>query len=490
MLKTLKTLVLLATISCGYTSNLNSINNLNNITNNNNIINNNLDNVISNNIESKNIESNTNKFLGKKRTSKKLVKKKNNAYKYLFNDYDNKYFRAVNGPVEVSNPKYKQFMKRLYDMFHHCLHELFFHYYNDNDGIKEIQPSKNIRVGTNKLKDIAEIFDEFKFADENSYVFANNNVANLNKYIKKHKNVLKDGIPFYNFYMNYLENHIDKLYYQTTNALRKSIDNHEQIDKQVEIINESHRILDDVLWEFINQIHIREDFYVKEDFGAKKYCLDECNEYKKYYCILNKIEDEVDTYYEIYLDNYLAEFNCYKYNIQDGLDDVHDNLAIDSLENLINNINDGTQNIIIDTTNDEELKRNNQELFDDLLENLDVEHYTEVIDCKDFLINGRKDITIKQYLTELIPNLDVLRDITQEKIQYQMENEYVVIFDDSLHCYNEIIRNVLNNIEEQCKKNEWLCKRLSIMSTFIDISRLCYEDYDTSFWKKHELRYD
>ena len=500
MLKTLKTLVLLTTISCGYTSSLNTQSNLdlNNQNLNSILNNNNLDNITINEFDSNNKTSNTNKFLGKKRLSKKFVKKKktNNAYKYLFNDENNEYFTFENYHAETSNPEYKQLMENLHDTFINCLHILCSNLYiNEDENTEYLTLLTEIRVDIGEVQSIAKIFDGFKFQDEKKYTLANNNISNLNKYItEKYKlhnthanNIL---ISFHDFYVYYVYNQVNKLYYQTANALKKSISNNDRTNKQIEIVSEFIRVLGNVT-ETISGNILNQEYYVPvagERFFAKisncyqlKFGDSKLESIEKYKHVLDWINNKVEDCGNYILLEKQREFSCIKKGFREQFNDMHANGIKYYLDELINNISD-YQNIKIDTTNNEELKNDNKEYFDDLLDRLNIENDIKVLNCKDFLINGRNDITIQQYLNEFASNFDILQSITDKKIQYQIEHEHTITFAKSVRCYENIIKNVFNNIKEQCKENDQLHSKLYDLLINIDYEThiLRCDDYSDS----------
>lgn len=497
MIKSLKFLLLLATISCGYTSNINQ-NNLPEIDTNNNSINNLMQN---NNIN--NNEQNNNTHLNKKLKSKKVKNKiKNNAYKYLFsNDNDNRYFQFPDDPAEVSNPEYEQFMENLYDLFHDCLYELFHEYnttYREDIDHKVINRLKQIKVNLNQVAKVAKLFN-FKFSDMNNCVFANNNISNLTKYIAHNRHeITKNGISFYNLYVEYLYNHIIKLYNQTTHALQKSINNHEQIDKQVQIVNEFCNTLNSVLYEIRGQIEYIE-YRIPEEkkYNSNSKSKDKDNTHKLLSKISNDMEecseseDKYGTYmYEdllMWVDYYIGicidlklkqrikEFNWYNKDFQKQFDNLHNDLIKVWLKELSES--NESQNSSINTMDNQKLVNSNLQLFDDLLSGLNINNNNDVEQCKEFFVNGRKDVTIQKYLTELVDKLDILRSITDEKIKYQIAHEHTITYGKSVFCYESIIENILSYIREQLGENNELYEELMEISSDInhEMFVLCYK---------------
>ena len=467
MLKISKFLVLLTTISCGYTSNLKNQSNLNNITNNYSTINNNVDNsIFSNEVNNNNDTLNTNKYLGKK-MAREVIEEENNAYKYLFTDKHNEYFSFDNTHVEPSNPEYKQLMENLYDMFNDCLDELFNRMYHDEKEDTELLNTLNeITVDKELIKEIATEFDSFKFSDKENYVLANNNLSNLDKYIENNKSIDEKGVSFCDFYICYVYNHISKLYYQTAIAVKKSIDNNEQISKQSEIINEFGRVLDGVLDIISVRIEEKQLLHFNNELNMEKY---------------NDVLDDMYTRMDIcrspILHNKIREFNYDNEKFLKQFNYIHNDVIKYDLNELIGNI-DNYKPIKIDTKHSEQLKSENEELFNNLLNGLNIGNQSFVKTCKNFLINGRYDISIKQYLMKLLINIDILKYITVQKIKYQIEHEHIITIENSVLCYKFIIKNIFENIKEQYQENKELYDTLFNMLCYMnnELCELCYCD--------------
>ena len=468
MLKSLKFLVLLTTVSYGYTSDLNNI--INNNLDNYYIINDNNTNYVVNNNTEQN--SNNNKYLGKKKLFKVHKPKQNNAYKYLFSDDSKgKYFKDELQPSNISNPEYKQFMESVYDMFDLCLYDLFENVYGvDLERKYDIDRLESVNIPIQDLMTIAKLFDSFKFGDNKNHILANNSVDNLNKYIanqQSKRKKTKNTVSIYKSYKYYLRNHIIKLYYQTINALKKSIENHEPTNNQVEIVNESGEILTNVLdivsGQLFEEQNNIEDLIFKEKSNQKKEQLKQID-----YSILEDLSGAA-FYYCVTCKKMLQEFNYYNADLQGEFDDIHLQDIINSLNEIINI--DKTQNIVINKIDDNNIIDSNKKYFDKLLENLNIDNDCDVQACKNFLINGKDNLVLKEYLIELIKHLNILKNITDKKIKYQIEHEHKFTFDTSIYYNFKIMINIFKYLSKECKQEQILSTKLGEFEKVLELEK-------------------
>lgn len=68
----------------------------------------------------------------------------------------------------------------------------------------------------------------------------------------------------------------------------------------------------------------------------------------------------------------------------------------------------------------------------ELLDGLYIIDKNQIQSCVNFFINEHNNLTINEYLNQLIDNLNILKKITDDKINYQIENKYKFTFKDSI----------------------------------------------------------
>ena len=469
MLKTLKFLVLLATVSCGYTSDLNNIskdnnsngkficNIINNFCNNNcniinDIINNNNIN-ITNKLGNSNsyILNNINNVLTKKNdinnkifSTKKRKREQYNSYKETINNnnkdnnnkeledtkkyynnlfgnnYNNSYYYESIKQYINNNEKSNDYITDAYKMFaifaKNVKHTIYDYHFNN-------ECKDNINLVLNDLKRYAMLFDKFKFKKKvkNSY---NNSISYLNKYIKMQT---KYSISIEEFY-NYIVNKTAKLYDQTINALNKSIKQNEPSDKQNEIIKNAREVLDFIITSFGNT---NRDLNDKSTNHKVSLC-----DKDRTWVIVSQLE--VDEYFINLEKNLIKKFNEYN------------NKLMLFLDKIINT--DKNKNIVINGVNDTIIRNN----ISVLLEKLNIENCSNYKEIKDFFTNSSLKLNTKEYFKLFAQYSNNLKDILIDKINKTQSsindtNSFELLikknsFDSFVFPYIKIIKDTLKNI--------------------------------------------
>ena len=469
MLKTLKTLVLLATISCGYTSNLNNVSTSNIYTNkitctiinsvndnNYNVINNititngnnsdlnstnNIEYIINNNLSnnnfnklnnisnqlSKQINTNNKSFINKKRnretTNNDDNDKNNNKleenkkyYNDLFgNNYNNSYYYDSIKQYINDNQKSNKYIIDIYKMFATFAKNIKYaiYDYHFNNEYKD-----NIKLTLNDLKRYATLFDKFKVKPQN----------NSWEYINKYKQTQKDYNISINEFYNYVVNKTAKLYDQTINALRKSIEKNESYDKQNEIVENSKEVLCVIITSFENT-----DRDLNDESQNHKVLL--CDK-DRTWVIIEQLE--VDKHFINLEKNLIKKFNEYNNKLMLFLDKI-----------MTNNKNNS---IVISGINDTKIRNN----ISVLLDKLNIENCSNYKEIKDFFTSNSLELQTKEYFKLFKQYSNNLKDILIDKINKTQAsisntNSFEVLikknsFDNFVYPYIKIIKDTLENV--------------------------------------------
>ena len=470
MLKQLKFLVLLATVSCGYTSNPNSVstgkvtyNIINNINSNGNVINNiistnnpttsfsnnMINNTANNNNYINNIEYNITNNLNNNNSSflnniNGVLNKTNNAKNKTFNNKKRnreKHIikkKLINNSV-INNTKYSGELspEKYYNILFGNNNENYYY-----ESIEQYINSDNI-TNLNSNKYIIDAYKIFTLFIENLRCAIYEHDYNVNyqdniditlydlkryailfdkfKFRKKVRNSYNNSLSFLSKYIrtqtqygisinefhNYIANKTAELYDQTINALITSIENFEPSYKQEKIIVDSRKVLEYITVGLMNtERDLNNRYYFQNSKLKNKHGLRD-NIVSPY------DEDRIWVIAEqLDVDRKFVKLEA---NLITKLNKYNNELMVflDKITNV-----DKNKDIVINGINDIKVKNNINNLF----KKLNIENYSNYKEIKDFFTNDSLNIKTKEYFELFKQHSSNLKNILVSKIIEKQKN--------------------------------------------------------------------
>ena len=395
----------------------------------------------------------------------------NEDYEHLFDvNYNKDYYDQIcnNCINNVSNNKqeYKIFMKMVSQVFDNIIEEIYRDINNFYEGSYEDESIKFLKkqftIPSDILEKFAELFDSISFIKNTRnnnlpYKLSNNNyntILQLQKHDMNTINYIKSSKQLTNRekevrinrlvnYRNllspielliYIQNGVRKLKAQTLKALEKSILNNIFFDndniinmKNEKIIKESQQVLEKIYNLYYNRVshhflsdHIIKCSIFKEKFQSQKWEL-------SYEYIKNICKD---------FERNIARLDIFHYNgsnLQKMFDNLHKKI-IATLNKVISDIdNNRLQNVEI-------IIPNVRNIYSKLVENTDSTKITTLFNNfknTSFIASGRfEKIRLKEFLQQLIEKLEIVKKLTDRRIQKQT-NTYQVLLNYNENEYNQ-----------------------------------------------------